>query len=234
MQKLFRVRQCEDSYFENRSRPCLQYQIQRCTAPCVNLVTKAEYAAQVHLAKLFLSGDSHRVIEELAAQMETAAGKLEFERAAELRDRIATLKRVQAKQFIEGERGNVDVIGCAYDGGAACLQVAFIRAGRNLGSRSYFPARPQERRRIGHTRRVFESTLFTASTSRRYFDQPRHSRPRRHRRAAIGVVGAQGADRVSTPWRAGALARNGHHQRAARLWRTTTPVTLECAGVWKP
>lgn len=143
MQKLFKVRQCEDSYFENRSRPCLQYQIARCTAPCVGLVSDEDYANQVQLARMFLEGNSQRVIEQLGRSMEEAAGELEFERAAELRDRIATLKRVQSKQFVEGARGDVDVIGCVYDGGAACVQVVFIRGGRNLGHRSYFPRVPK-------------------------------------------------------------------------------------------
>ena len=140
LQKLFMVRQCEDSYFKNRSRPCLQYQIKRCTAPCVGLVSADDYGADMANALLFLAGRSHEVVTALAGAMEAAAEKLEFEHAARLRDQIAKLQRVQAEQHITAEGGDFDVIACAQHEGVACLQVFFIRGGRNLGNKSFFPA----------------------------------------------------------------------------------------------
>ncbi|MBK6581660.1 MAG: excinuclease ABC subunit UvrC [Pseudomonadales bacterium] len=139
LQKVFRVRQCEDSFFRNRSRPCLQYQIQRCSGPCVGLVDEAEYAESVHDTALFLEGKSTVLASELADRMERAAAALEFERAAVLRDQIRHLQAVREKQFIESGDGNIDVIAAAAGPGAACVQALFVRDGRILGSKSYFP-----------------------------------------------------------------------------------------------
>lgn len=139
LQKVFRVRQCEDSFFRNRSRPCLQYQIQRCSAPCVGLVDEAEYAETVRDTVLFLEGKSTLLASELADRMERAAAELEFERAAVLRDQISHLQAVREKQFIESGDGIIDVIAAAAGPGAACVQVLFVRDGRILGSKSFFP-----------------------------------------------------------------------------------------------
>jgi len=139
LQKVFRVRQCEDSYFRNRSRPCLQHQIDRCTAPCVNLVSEEDYARQVEHTRLFLRGSSQQLMQQLADQMEAAAEKLEYERAASLRDQLTQLQQVQARQAIEGVAGDLDIVSAAVDAGKACVQVLFVRAGRVLGSKSYFP-----------------------------------------------------------------------------------------------
>ena len=139
LQKVFRVRQCEDSFFRNRSRPCLQYQIQRCSGPCVGLVDEAEYAESVHDTALFLEGKSTVLASELADRMERAAAALEFERAAVLRDQIRHLQAVREKQFIESGDGNIDVIAAAAGPGAACVQALFVRDGPILGSKSYFP-----------------------------------------------------------------------------------------------
>ena len=139
MQKLFRVRQCEDTFFSNRSRPCLQHQIGRCTAPCVNLISAADYARDVGHATLFLEGRSQKVIEDLIARMEHASEALEFERAAALRDQIAALKRVQARQHVAGVNANMDIVAAFGTGGVACVQVFYFRQGRHLGNRSYFP-----------------------------------------------------------------------------------------------
>ncbi|MBK6286889.1 MAG: excinuclease ABC subunit UvrC [Gammaproteobacteria bacterium] len=139
LQKVFRVRQCEDSFFRNRSRPCLQYQIQRCSGPCVGLVDEAEYAESVHDTALFLEGKSTVLASELADRMERAAAALEFERAAVLRDQIRHLQAVREKQFIESGDGIIDVIAAAAGPGAACVQALFVRDGRILGSKSYFP-----------------------------------------------------------------------------------------------
>jgi excinuclease ABC subunit C len=139
MQKLFRVRQCEDSFFSNRSRPCLQHQIRRCTGPCVGLIDRQDYARDVRHATLFLDGQSHKVIEDLIAQMDRASDALEFEQAAALRDQIAALKRVQTQQHVAGVSTDMDIVAAFGTGGVACVQVFFFRQGRNLGNRSFFP-----------------------------------------------------------------------------------------------
>jgi len=144
LQKLFPVRQCEDSFFRNRSRPCLQYQIKRCSAPCVGYVSEAEYAQTVRDAELFLEGKTSQVIDELAARMEQAAAALEFERAALLRDQIVRLRRLQERQYVSGERGDLDILACALEAGVACVQIFFIRGGRNLGNKAFFPRIPEE------------------------------------------------------------------------------------------
>lgn len=139
LQKTFKVRQCEDSYFSNRSRPCLQYQIDRCTAPCVDHVSKEQYARQVEDTSLFLQGKSKQLMERLADDMEQAAGQLEYEQAAQYRDQIAQLQHVQASQGIEGVQGDLDIIAAAVAGGRACVQVLYVRGARVLGSKTYYP-----------------------------------------------------------------------------------------------
>ncbi len=139
MQKVFQVRQCEDSYFRNRSRPCLQYQIGRCTGPCAGKVSESDYARQVEDTRLFLRGKSAELMARLADEMETAAAGLEFERAAGLRDRLAHLQHVQARQSVEGVAGDIDIVSAAVEAGRSCVQMLFVRAGRVLGSRSHFP-----------------------------------------------------------------------------------------------
>ncbi len=139
LQKVFPVRQCQDSFYRNRSRPCLQYQIKRCTAPCVNLISKEAYQEDVRHAVMFLEGKNTEVINELVVRMETAAERLDFEQAAQLRDQISTLRRLQEKQFVSGVGGDVDVVVSVARGGAGCVQVFFIRNGRNLGNKTYFP-----------------------------------------------------------------------------------------------
>ncbi|MCC7515959.1 MAG: excinuclease ABC subunit UvrC [Pseudomonadales bacterium] len=141
LQKFTRVRQCDDSFFRNRSRPCLQYQIQRCSAPCTEMISPEQYAQDVETTALFLTGNEQRIMEKLGTEMDAAAEQLAFERAAELRDRIASLRAVQEQQSIEnGVAVNVDILGYAQQAGMACVQVLFVRQGRILGSRSYFPA----------------------------------------------------------------------------------------------
>ncbi len=139
LQKVFKVRQCEDSYFSNRSRPCLQYQINRCTGPCVDRVSKEAYAEDVRHTIMFLEGKNASVIAELADSMEAAAENLAFEDAAEFRDQISHLQKVQASQWIEGETGDMDIIAAVITAGQACVQLLYVRAGRILGSRSYYP-----------------------------------------------------------------------------------------------
>jgi excinuclease ABC subunit C len=143
LQKLFPVRQCEDGFFRNRSRPCLQYQIKRCSGPCVGLVTARDYADDVEHTIKFLDGRTDEVVHELAERMEQAAGELQFERAAVLRDQIATLRRIQQRQYVSGEGGDLDIVACVQGGGVSCVQVFFIRAGRNLGNKAFFPKTPE-------------------------------------------------------------------------------------------
>ena len=142
LQKVFPVRQCEDSFFSNRSRPCLQYQIKRCTAPCVGYISPEDYARDVEHAVMFLEGKSGEVIDKLVGQMESASERLEFEAAARLRDRISTLRTIQEKQAITGERGDLDVVACVAEGRIACVQVFVVRNGQNLGNRTFFPKVP--------------------------------------------------------------------------------------------
>lgn len=141
LQKLFRVRQCRDSFFANRSRPCLQYQIKRCSGPCVGLISPEDYARDVRDSTAFLKGRNRDVIDGLVLRMEEAASALEFEQAGRLRDQVARLKRIEAEQRVS-TRGDVDadVLGLYRSGTATCVAVIFIRAGRVLGSRTYLPA----------------------------------------------------------------------------------------------
>ncbi len=139
LQKLFPVRQCEDSFYKNRSRACLQYQIKRCSAPCVGLVSEADYAEDVRHTILFLEGKSNQVIDELIKRMDEAAAQLEYEKAAIYRDQIVSLRRLQETQYVSNEKGDLDVIAIEYQQGIACIQVFFIRDGLNLGNKSFFP-----------------------------------------------------------------------------------------------
>ncbi|WGE46867.1 excinuclease ABC subunit UvrC [Actinobacillus equuli] len=144
LQKLFPIRQCEDSYYKNRSRPCLQYQIGRCLAPCVEgYYSQAEYDNQVNLVRLFLQGKDGQVIEHLVQKMESAAQELDFEAAARFRDQIQSVRAVQEKQFVSNERlDDLDIISIAYQHGIACVHILFVRHGKVLGNRSYFPKVP--------------------------------------------------------------------------------------------
>jgi excinuclease ABC subunit C len=140
LQKLFRIRNCRDSFFANRSRPCLQHQIGRCSAPCVGLITREAYAQDIAAAVKVLEGRSDEVNAELQSRMEEAGARLKFERAAEIRDQLGALKRIQAQQVVtaEGAR-DADVFAIAGDAGEYSVSVMLVRGGRNLGTNSYFP-----------------------------------------------------------------------------------------------
>jgi excinuclease ABC subunit C len=158
LQKLFRIRNCDDTYFSNRTRPCLQYQIQRCTAPCVGLISPENYARDVGAAIKVLEGRNDEVSEDLGRRMEAAAERLEFEEAAQLRDQLAKLRVIQAQQIVTaGADHDADVIAVAASGDAAtagagpprgsppqdfCVALMFVRAGRSLGSTTFFPKAP--------------------------------------------------------------------------------------------
>lgn len=154
MQRIFPVRQCEDSYYRARSRPCLQYQMQRCSAPCVEgYVSDEEYKEQVNFARLFLKGKNQQVIGSLVKNMEKASEALNFEAAARYRDQINALRKVQERQWVAGTQDNMDVFGFAFKGNMACIQVMFIREGQLLGSKAFFPKVPN----IANEGEVFES-----------------------------------------------------------------------------
>ncbi|MCC6867647.1 MAG: excinuclease ABC subunit UvrC [Burkholderiales bacterium] len=140
LQKVFLLRTCENTVFANRSRPCMLHQIGRCTAPCVGRIGEAEYREDVEGAVLFLRGKGHEVLARLQAQMEEAAATLEFERAARLRDKIARLQSLQARQFVESTTaGDIDVVAAASGGGLFAVNVVMVRGGRHVGDRSFFP-----------------------------------------------------------------------------------------------
>ncbi|OOG41867.1 excinuclease ABC subunit UvrC [Rhodanobacter sp. C05] len=163
MQKLFKVRQCEDSYFRNRSRPCLQHQIGRCTAPCVRLISVEDYRSDVRHAEMFLEGRSNAVIDELAEAMERASKSLQFERAATLRDQVAALRQLQAQHHVHGASADMDVIACRIESGMACISVLFFRNGISLGTRDFFPRLPLD---------AEPSDVLTQFIAQYYLDRP--------------------------------------------------------------
>lgn len=145
LQKMFRLRTCEDTVFANRSRPCLLYQIKRCSGPCVDLVSPEEYAADVQLAAMFLLGKQQEVTKRLNQAMEDAAARLAFEQAAIYRDQIQSLHQVQEKQFVSSSKGeDVDIVVAQREAGQLCVNLAMVRGGRHLGDRPLFPSNAGE------------------------------------------------------------------------------------------
>lgn len=144
LQKVFQVRQCDDSFFSNRSRPCLQYQIKRCTAPCVDYISKNEYSQAVKHTTMFLEGKSQQVTEQLAMRMEQASHRLDYESAARYRDQITSLRHIQERQHVDINQRNVDVVSSALKNGIACVQIIFFRDGRHLGDKTFFPKAPSD------------------------------------------------------------------------------------------
>ncbi len=139
LQKVFQVRQCEDTFFKNRTRPCLQYQIKRCSGPCCGLVSKEDYADDVNHAVMFLEGKSNAVMSDYADKMEKASQDLEFERAAHYRDQVTHLRRIQEQQYVVGNQGDIDVLAVAINAAGVCVLVMYIRGGRMLGNKTFFP-----------------------------------------------------------------------------------------------
>lgn len=138
LQRIFKLRNCEDSVFKNRSRPCLQYQIKRCTAPCVGLVSADDYEQQIRQAEMFLKGQNESLIADQVRLMEQASTHLQFEKAAEYRDNIEQLRRVNEKQFVTGFNQNIDIIACVLEQDYGCIQVFMIRGGTSLGNKPFF------------------------------------------------------------------------------------------------
>jgi excinuclease ABC subunit C len=164
LQRVFRLRTCEDTVFENRSRPCLLHQIQRCTAPCTGRISAELYAEDVRNAELFLEGREDDVIGNLNGKMRTAAEERHYEEAAIYRDQVRALSRMQARQYVESNRGvDADVVACAIDGGIACVNLVMIRAGRHVGDRSLFPANAEG---------AAEAEVVSAFLDQHYLDQP--------------------------------------------------------------
>ncbi|MCB1647033.1 MAG: excinuclease ABC subunit UvrC [Pseudomonadales bacterium] len=140
LQKVFGVRQCEDAYFRNRSRPCLQYQIKRCSGPCCGMVSPADYADDVNHAVMFLEGKSRKVVNDYADKMEAASKELAFEKAARYRDQITHLQRIQESQYVTGaDEGDIDIVAAVVNPGGTCVLVMMVRGGRMLGNRTYYP-----------------------------------------------------------------------------------------------
>jgi len=210
IQKLFLLRNCEDSYFSHRTRPCLQYQIKRCTAPCVDKISAAEYAGQVEDALLFLRGQSQKVITRLIGRMEKAAGSQHYEQAAQYRDQINHLKQMQARQFVSAGNGDLDIIALARAQRGCAIEVISVRGGRSLGQRDYFPTqaeghsdaevlhaflgqyyrerKPPPELIISHSiqqQNLFEA-VFSESSGRKVSIQPH---PRSHRRQWLELAG---------------------------------------------
>ena len=144
LQKVFKVRQCEDSYYKNRTRPCLQYQIGRCKAPCVDYVDEQEYAEDVHNSLQFLQGKSNDLLETLQLQMDAASKTLAYETAAAVRDQIIQLRKVQTEQTVWVSKGQSDVVGLACEHQVWCVVILFIRQGQMLGSQAYYPKSASE------------------------------------------------------------------------------------------
>ena len=159
LQKLFPVRQCENSFYQNRSRPCLQFQIKRCSGPCTGEIDEQGYQQHINDTALFLEGKTSMVIDKLIKRMDRASEVLAFEEAARLRDQIAALRAVQEKQYVSGSSGDLDILACSYEQGTACIQQFFIRGGRNIGNKAYFPKTPAD---------STESSLMSAFISRYY------------------------------------------------------------------
>lgn len=139
LQKVFQVRQCEDTFFKNRARPCLQYQIKRCSGPCCDLISTEDYADDVKHAAMFLEGKNTAVMQDYANKMEDASDKLEFEKAAHYRDQIGHLRKIQEQQYVVGNQGDIDVHVVVINPGGVCVLVMFIRGGRMLGNKTFFP-----------------------------------------------------------------------------------------------
>jgi excinuclease ABC subunit C len=164
LQRVFQLRTCEDTVFEHRSRPCLLHQIRRCTAPCTGKISPEQYAEDVANAALFLEGREDDVLGKLNGKMRSAAEARRYEEAAAYRDQVRALSRVQARQYVESDRGvDADVVACVVEGEIACVNLVMIRAGRHVGDRSFFP---------GNAEGAGEGEVIAAFLDQHYLEQP--------------------------------------------------------------
>ncbi|HET9678951.1 MAG TPA: excinuclease ABC subunit UvrC [Gammaproteobacteria bacterium] len=171
LQKLFQIRSCSDSFFANRSRPCLQYQIKRCTAPCVNYISAEDYQQDIDHAVMFLQGRNREVIDALVRRMEQASSGQDYEQAAQYRDQIVQLRQTTQRQYVSGDINNADAdaIAISYGNGVYCIAVMFIRNGRNLGSKIFFPRIGAKRAATGEAELA---TVLDAFLAQYYIGRP--------------------------------------------------------------
>ena len=252
IQKLFLLRNCEDSYFSHRTRPCLQYQIKRCTAPCVGKIDAAAYARQVEDALLFLRGQSQKVITRLIGRMETAAGSQHYEMAAQYRDQINHLKQMQARQFVSSGNGDLDIIALARLGRSCAIEVISVRGGRSLGQRDYFPTqseghtdaevlhaflgqyfrerKPPPELIISHS--LEQQDLFEAVFSERCGHKVRiQSHPRSHRRQWLELASRNALNALNMRSSESSRISMQFEALAELLQLEETPQTIECFDV---
>ena len=252
IQKLFQLRNCEDSYFSHRRRPCLQHQIKRCTAPCVAKVSTQDYARQVEDAMLFLRGHSQKVITRLIGRMENSAELQQYEQAAQYRDQINHLKQMQARQFVSAGNGNLDIIALARVQRGCAIEVMSVRGGRSLGQRDYFPTQseghpdsevlraflgqyyrermPPPEIIISHSleqQDLFES-VFSERASRKVRIQ---SHPRSHRRQWLDLVGRNALNALHMRSAETSRISNQFDAAAELLQLEEVPETIECFDI---
>lgn len=252
IQKLFLLRNCEDSYFSHRRRPCLQHQIKRCTAPCVDRISPQDYARQVEDAMLFLRGHSQKVITRLIGRMELAAAQQHYEQAGQYRDQISHLKQMQARQFVSAGNGDLDIIALARVQRGCAIEVMSVRGGRSLGQRDYFPTQaegyadadilraflgqyyrerlPPPEIIVSHTvdqQNLFE-TVFSERSKRKVRIQ---SHPRSHRRQWLDMVGRNALNALHMRSAETSRISNQFEAMASLLKLEEVPLTIECFDI---
>ncbi|MBT8073121.1 MAG: excinuclease ABC subunit UvrC [Xanthomonadales bacterium] len=252
IQKLFLLRNCEDSYFSHRTRPCLQYQIKRCTAPCVDKVEAAAYSRQVEDALLFLRGNSQKVITRLIRRMEKAAELQQYEQAAQYRDQINHLKQMQARQFVSAGNGDLDIIALAKLQRRCAIEVISVRGGRSLGQRDYFPSQSEGHSEgeilqaflgqfyrvrtappeliISHSieqQELFES-VFSERSGRKVRIQ---SRPRSHRKQWLELAGRNALNALHMRSSETSRISKQFEAMAELLSMAEVPETIECFDI---